>query len=128
MVKSEEPVRKLIEVTFMSLDGVIDAPDIVQEAKPYILSSEEHIAYQKSRLFAADTLLLGRKTYEKLSKAYVDMANAGQGAPMDIVDRMNSVPKYVASRTRKEAPGMPLLSMETSQNKCGRLRINQAKI
>ena len=76
----------------MSLDGVIDAPDIVQEAKPYILSSEEHISYQKSRLYAADTLLLGRKTYEKLSKAYVDMANAGQGAPMDIVERMNRAP------------------------------------
>lgn len=97
-------MRKLVEVTFMSLDGVIDAPDIVQEAQPYFLSSEEHNSYQKRRLFAADTLLLGRKTYEKLSEAYVDMANAGgQGVPMDFVDRMNSVPKYVASRTLKEA-------------------------
>ncbi len=87
----------------MSLDGVIDAPDIAHVAQPYFLS-EEHVSYEKERLFAADALLLGRKTYEKLSKAYVDMANAGgQGVPMDFVIRMNSVPKYVASRILKEA-------------------------
>lgn len=96
-------MRKLVEVTFMSLDGVIDAPDIVHEAQPYFLSSAEHAAYQKMRLFAADALLLGRRTYEKLSKAYLSMANAGgKGVPMDFVDRMNSIPKYVASRTLKE--------------------------
>jgi hypothetical protein len=33
----------------MSLDGVIDAPDIVQEAQSYFLSSEEHSSYQKNR-------------------------------------------------------------------------------
>jgi hypothetical protein len=40
----------------MSLGGALDAPEIVQEAKPYFLSSEEHNAYQKKRLFAAGTL------------------------------------------------------------------------
>ena len=96
-------MRKLVEVTFMSLDGVTDAPDIVQEAQSYFLSSEEHNSYQKKRLFAADALLLGRKTYEKLSKAYENMANGDTGVPMDFVNRMNSIPKYVASRTLKEA-------------------------
>jgi dihydrofolate reductase len=47
-------------------------------------------------------LLLGRKTYEKFSKAYPEMANAGKGAPADFVDRMNAIPKYVASTTLKE--------------------------
>jgi dihydrofolate reductase len=96
-------MRKLIEITFMSLDGVMDAPDIVQEAQPYFLSNEEHDKYQKGRLFAADALLLGRKTYQRLSQAYLSMARAGEGAPMDLVDRMNSIPKYVASTTVKEA-------------------------
>lgn len=85
----------------MSLDGVIDAPDIVQEAQPYFLSNEEHASYQKRKLFAADSLLLGRKTYETLSKAYLSMANTGEGIPVEFVDRMNSVPKYVVSRTLK---------------------------
>jgi hypothetical protein len=40
----------------MSLDGALDAPELVQEAKPYFLSSEERNAYQKKRLFAAGTL------------------------------------------------------------------------
>jgi dihydrofolate reductase len=30
------------------------------------------------------------------------MANTGEGIPVEFVDRMNSVPKYVASRTLKE--------------------------
>jgi dihydrofolate reductase len=81
----------------------MDAPDIVQEAQPYFLFDEEHDAYQKERLFAADALLLGRKTYEVLSKAYLDMAKTGEGAPMDFVARMNTVPKYVASTTLKKA-------------------------
>lgn len=96
-------MRKLTEITFMSLDGVIDAPDLVQEARPYFQSCDEHDAYQKERLFAADALLLGRKTYEALSQAYLGMAEAGEGAPSDFVDRMNGIPKYVASTTLAEA-------------------------
>lgn len=34
-------MRKLIEITFMSLDGVMDAPDIAQEARQFFSSSEE---------------------------------------------------------------------------------------
>jgi dihydrofolate reductase len=96
-----KPMRRLVEITLMSLDGVIDAPDLIQEAQPYIYS-EEHTSYQNKRLFAADALLLGRKTYEKLSKAYVNMIATGEGLPMEFVNRMNNVPKYVASRTIKE--------------------------
>ena len=60
-------MRRLIEITFMSLVGVIDAPDVVQQARPYFVSNTEHDNYQKGRLLAADALLLGRKTYEVLS-------------------------------------------------------------
>lgn len=87
----------------MSLDGVIDAPDIVQEAQRYFMSGNEHDDYQRERLFAADALLLGRKTYEVFSKAYPDMAKSGGGAPADFVGRMNGIPKYVASTTLTEA-------------------------
>lgn len=95
-------MRKLIEITFMSIDGVIDAPDVVQEVQRYFLSNEEHEVYQKEKLFAADVLLLGRKTYEVFSKAYLSMAKSGKGVPTDFVDRMNSIPKYAASTTLKD--------------------------
>ena len=96
-------MRRLIEITFMSLDGVIDAPDVVQQARPSFVSNSEHDNYQRGRLLAADALLLGRKTYEVLSTAYLAMAACPKDAPMDFVDRMNSIPKYVASRTLRRA-------------------------
>jgi len=96
-------MRRLIEITFMSLDGVIDAPDLVQEAQRHLLSNEEHNDYQRERLFAADALLLGRRTYEVFSKAYPSMAKSNGRVPMEFVDRMNSIPKHVASMSLKEA-------------------------
>jgi dihydrofolate reductase len=53
--------------------------------------------YSSSLLAQADVLLLGRATYEGLSAAYTAMS------PNAFVDRMNAIPKYVASRTLPEA-------------------------
>jgi dihydrofolate reductase len=83
----------------MSLDGVIDAPDIIQQAQSYFAGDKQHDQYQEQHLFAADALLLGRATYEQLSKAYTGMAKTGKGAPTTLVERMNSIPKFVASTT-----------------------------
>jgi dihydrofolate reductase len=94
-------MRRLIEITFMSSDGVIDDPEIVKEAQRYF-SAEDEQAYQKEHLFAADALLLGRKTYEKFAKAYPAMEKGGNGVPVDFVQRMNSIPKFVASKTLKD--------------------------
>ncbi len=97
-------MRKLIEVTFQSLDGVVDAPDIVQEARQYFLSNPEHANYAREKLFAADALLLGRKTYEAFAESYPRMAKSeAQGVPDDFVNYMNSIPKYVASTTLQSA-------------------------
>ncbi len=96
-------MRKLIEITFQSINGVVDATDIVQEAQPYFLSDPEHNNYARERLFAADALLLGRKTYEAFAESYPRMAASAQGVPHDFVDYMNSIPKYVASTTLRSA-------------------------
>ena len=96
-------MRKLIEVTFESIDGVIDAPDIVREAQPYFLSNPEHDSYARERLFAADALLLGRKTYEAFAESYPRMASSTQGVPSDFIDYMNSIRKYVPSTTLQSA-------------------------
>jgi dihydrofolate reductase len=83
---------KLIEITHVSLGGQIDP---LEWAFPYL--DDEHYAYASERLFGADALLLGRRTYEGLSSAYPAMASNA------FVDRMNAIPKYVASRTLRTA-------------------------
>ncbi len=82
---------KLIEVNHVSLGGEIGSPDW---AFPYL--DDQHHEYAGRTLGAADALLLGRKTYEGLSAAYTAMP------PNPFVDRMNAIPKYVASTTLHE--------------------------
>ena len=82
-------MRKLIESTHVSLGGEIGSPQ--NWAFPYL--DDEHMRYATSLLAGADALLLGRKTYEGLSAAYPAMA------PTPFVDRMNAIPKFVATRT-----------------------------
>jgi dihydrofolate reductase len=89
-------VRKLIESTFVTLGGDIGAP---QDWGPRYLSGGEQDAYARELLFGADALLLGRKTYEGLSAGYTAMAGGPPGPMADFVDRMNAIPKFVASTT-----------------------------
>jgi dihydrofolate reductase len=83
-------MRKLVESTFMSLDGVIDNPQ--NWSPPYW--DDEHHAYATKLLWDADALLLGRKTYENFAQAWPPRAGADE-----FTDRMNAMPKYVASST-----------------------------
>jgi dihydrofolate reductase len=85
-------MRKLIQSTHVSLGGQIDPLDW---ALPYL--DDEHMRYASELLDSAGALLLGRRTYEGLSAAYPGMASS------PFVDRMNSIPKFVASRTLTEA-------------------------
>jgi dihydrofolate reductase len=79
---------KLIESTHVALGGEIDPLDW---AFPYL--DDDHMRYATEVLDGASALLLGRKTYEGLSAAYPAMAAS------PFVDRMNSIPKFVASLT-----------------------------
>lgn len=88
-------MRKLIESTFVTLDGVIGSPE--KWGSPYW--DEEHAAYGDSLFSASDALLLGRETYEAFAQVWPKMERA-EG---DYAARMNALPKYVASRTLKEA-------------------------
>ena len=51
-------MRKLVESTFVTLDGVISSPQ--EWGPPYW--DDEHASYARKLLFAADALLLGRVT------------------------------------------------------------------
>ncbi|MEV4060051.1 dihydrofolate reductase family protein [Nonomuraea dietziae] len=88
-------MRKLIESTFVTLDGSIGSPE--KWGVPYW--DEEYNGHASELLFAADALLLGRETYESFAAVWPKM----EGAEGEYGARMNSLPKHVASRTLKSA-------------------------
>jgi dihydrofolate reductase len=85
-------MRKVVESTFVTLDGVIESPH--HWSPPYW--DDEHASYARSLLFSADALLLGRKTYEGFVQAWPSREG-------EYADRINAMPKHVASRTLDEA-------------------------
>jgi dihydrofolate reductase len=91
-------MSKLVEATHVTLGGEIGS---TEWAKPYL--DDQHTRYASELLTAADALLLGRLTYEGLSAAYTSMAReAPPGVPTEFIDRMNRIPKFVASTTLRE--------------------------
>ena len=86
-------MRKLVESTFVTLDGSISDPQTW--SPPYW--DDEHAAYASKLLFAADALVLGRATYEGFAAAWPSRSGDAY------TDRINEMPKYVASRTLREA-------------------------
>jgi dihydrofolate reductase len=92
-------MRKLIESTFVTLGGDIGAP---QDWGSRYLFGPEPDEYSRELLFGADALVLGRRTYEGLSAAYLAMAEAETGPMAGFVAAMNAIPKYVASTTLTE--------------------------
>ena len=85
-------MRKLVESTFVTLDGSISDPQTW--SPPYW--DEEHAAYASRLLFAADALVLGRATYEEFAAAWPSRSGDAY------TDRINEMPKHVASRTLRE--------------------------
>ena len=91
---------KLSVSTLVTLDGVIQDPGGFGETSqggwgnPYFTEEAQQDAYE--HLMASDYFLCGRVTYELLSKTWGKI----KGGPY--LDRMNSIPKLVASRTLTE--------------------------
>jgi dihydrofolate reductase len=82
---------KLIVSVQMTLDGVMDHIDDWFNAEG---ESEE---FGREQVFAADALLLGRKTYEGLAGVWPSIPDTD-----GFSNRVNGMPKFVASRTLKE--------------------------
>lgn len=85
-------MRKLIESTFVTLDGVISDPH--HYGPPYW--DDEHNAYGAKLMDSTDALVLGRATYEGFAAVWPTRG----GDPF--TDKINAMPKYVASRTLTE--------------------------
>lgn len=89
-------MRKLIVSEFVSLDGVMEAPG-GEEGHPHSgwvfdFMSPEQERFKLDEVLAAEALLLGRVTYEGFAAAWP--ARGGEFA-----DKMNAMPKFVASTT-----------------------------
>ncbi len=82
-------MRKVVLSEHMSLDGVMEEP---RWSMPYWTAATTKYKYDE--LFSSDALLLGRVTYEGFAAAWPSMKDE-QG----FADRMNGLPKYVATTT-----------------------------
>jgi dihydrofolate reductase len=95
-------VSKLKVSTFLTLDGVMQGPGDAGEFErggwQLQFFDEAAGVIAKEGLFAADALLLGRVTYEHFAAAWPGMTDEEGFA-----ERMNSMPKFVASTTLAEA-------------------------
>jgi len=94
-------MRNVVVSEFVTLDGVMEDPGGAEgfEHGGWTMAnwSEDIGKYKFDELFASDALLLGRVTYQGFAAAWPSMADEGGFA-----DRMNSLPKFVASTTLKE--------------------------
>jgi dihydrofolate reductase len=94
-------MRKLIESTFVSLDGIIDdtRPSTASRAEPQHWGQpywdEDHNGYMAGLMAGVDASLMGRVTYEGFAEAW-----SGREGPE--ADMFNTMKKYVASRTLTE--------------------------
>ena len=90
-------MRKLSVSTLVTLDGVIQDPGGFGEtgqggwASPYFTAQAQQAALEQLR--ASDYFLIGRVTYELLHKTWGNVKGSAY------MDRMNEIPKLVASTT-----------------------------
>ena len=81
-------MRKLNAWLFMTLDGVIEAPE------KWVLPDDDMFAAAEADYARSDALLLGRRTYETFAASWPQ-----RGSDVPNADWMNNTPKYVASTT-----------------------------
>ena len=89
-------MRKLIVTEFVSLDGVMEAPG-GEPGHPHSgwtmdYHDDEQMKYKLDETLEAESLLLGRVTYEGFAEAWPPRDGA-------FADKMNAMPKYVVSST-----------------------------
>jgi dihydrofolate reductase len=86
-------MRKIKLAMYVALDGVVENP-----AWTGPFWGDDLAKLQEDYLFSSDALLLGRVTYEGFAASWPKMTETG-----DFGVKMNTMPKFVASRTLKKA-------------------------
>jgi class 3 adenylate cyclase/dihydrofolate reductase len=92
---------RLVVTTFMTLDGVVEGPGFDEHrdgknAWALRVQQAEDEVYNAGQIEAAEALLLGRRTWQIWAAFWPTMTGP-------LAERMNAIPKYVASTTLKRA-------------------------
>jgi dihydrofolate reductase len=97
--KKEDAMRKLIVTEFVTLDGVMEAPG-GEPSHPHSgwvfdFMGPEQEQFKFQEVLEAEAHLIGRVTYESFAGAWPQRKG-------EFADKMNSMPKYVATTTLDE--------------------------
>lgn len=84
-------MRKVVSGLFISLDGVVEAPDQWQ----FDVFDQDMGAAMQAHIDAEDTILLGRRTYEEWAPYWPTSKDEPYAS------HINNTPKYVFSNTLK---------------------------
>src|SRR5215218_10070246 len=96
-LREGKTMRKITAGLFISLDGVVEAPD--QWHFPYF--NEEMGAAVEATFGAADTVLFGRRTYDSFAGAWPEREAAG-GEDAGFAKALGDIRKIVASNQKLE--------------------------
>ena len=93
-------MRRIVVTEFMTLDGVMEDPGGAEKFEHggwafQFNRGPDGDKFKTDELFASDSALLGRKTYQEFEKAWSSRTG-------EFADKMNSMAKYVASTTLKK--------------------------
>ncbi len=95
----EKVVAKLIVSEFVTLDGRIEAPggEPTHPHRGWVgdFIGEEQMEYKLAEVREAESLLIGRTTYDGFSAAWPERDG-------EFADKMNRMPKYVVSSTLRD--------------------------
>ena len=95
-------MRRIVVTEFISIDGVVEDPGGAEGTDfggwVFKFNDDEGSKYKLDEVNDHDAMLLGRVTYEGFADAW-----PGRTDDVGFADKMNSMPKYVVSRSLKEA-------------------------
>ena len=89
---------RLVVNNAMTVNGAFEAP--APEPDGWLVLDADSNQVSLEQFLVADAMVLGRKTYEGLAEVWPQLAD--DTALGMFADRMNDMPKYVASRTLRE--------------------------
>ena len=93
-MKSSRAMRKIINSTYISLDGVVEGPHLWPSlGRP---GDERAGQIQEELALSCDAMLMGRHTYDGFAPVWPTRS----GDPVS--DQINAMPKYVVSTTLKD--------------------------